>query len=38
MHTHLETVSPEMTLHRLEQRFIESRLTGFPAARSVFRI
>lgn len=30
MQTHPETVSPEMTLSRLEQRFIESRFTGFP--------
>jgi CBS domain-containing protein len=30
MQKHPETVSPEMTLSRLEQRFIESRFTGFP--------
>lgn len=30
MQPHPETVSSEMTLSRLEQRFIESRFTGFP--------
>jgi CBS domain-containing protein len=30
MQRHPETVSPEMTLNRLEQRFMESGFTGFP--------
>lgn len=30
MQTHPETVSPEMALNRLEERFIQSHFTGFP--------